>query len=129
MTTFYVGFAGVIGALCRYGLSSLANPSQAGSFPWGTLACNWIGSFILGFLSYVLLKRLTDQLRVVITTGFIGSFTTFSTFSWETVQFMELGQYGAALLYVMISVIGGLGLCYLGVQLAERGRNKEVSTD
>ncbi|WP_442603846.1 fluoride efflux transporter CrcB [Paenibacillus sp. KN14-4R] len=128
MTTLYIGIAGIIGALCRYGLSILANPTNDGTFPWGTLTCNLLGSFVLGYLAFAIFKKMSERMRTAVTTGLIGSFTTFSTFSWETVQFMQEGYYGLAFLYVSLSIGGGLLLCLLGIHLAQGSRYKEDSS-
>lgn len=106
-----VGVAGMIGALLRYALG-LAVPADVGSgaFPAGTFIANMIGSFVLGwFTTYIsVMKRLHPHLLTAIGTGLIGSFTTFSTFSVETVRLLRGGFTGMAVFYAAISLVGGL---------------------
>ncbi|MFD1426532.1 CrcB protein [Kroppenstedtia sanguinis] len=120
MQILAVGIGGVLGALLRYGLG-LALASPEGSFPVGTLTANWIGCLALGWFHSRFSKIfLSPALRGGITTGLIGSFTTFSTFSMETQQLLQSGQIGTACLYLLASLWGGLFLLYIGVRLAKR---------
>jgi fluoride exporter len=119
VNVFYIGIAGIAGSICRLLLSRSFSTLAANSFPWGTFACNMIGSFLLGLLSFILLRSLTDRLRLAINTGFIGSFTTFSAFSIETVRLLEDHAYGIAFGYAMASLWGGLACCYTGIRLGE----------
>lgn len=109
-----VAFGGAIGAAARYGVAVWLSASMA-TFPWHTLAVNLIGSFLIGLALPALLNRPAAQLLVV--TGLIGGFTTFSAFSLETLSLMQAGRPGAALLYVVASVLGGLLLAALGFAL------------
>ncbi|NRF92740.1 fluoride efflux transporter CrcB [Paenibacillus frigoriresistens] len=118
----YIGLAGILGAIARFGLSALWNPTTASVFPWGTFSCNLIGCLILGFLTFATKLPIPARLRLPITTGFIGSFTTFSTFSYETMSMLNQGQMLLAVLYVMGSLWGGLGATWLGVRIGESVR-------
>ena len=122
-----VGAAGMIGALLRYGLG-LAVPADvsSGAFPAGTFIANMIGSFVLGWFTTHIsaMRRLHPHLLTAIGTGLIGSFTTFSTFSVETVRLLKNGFTGMALFYACISLIGGLlmsaGGFYMGRALFKK---------
>ncbi|NOV03311.1 fluoride efflux transporter CrcB [Paenibacillus planticolens] len=120
----YIGLAGILGALARFGLSSLWNPGTAAVFPWGTLLCNLAGCILLGFISFTDRLPIPAKLQLPITTGFIGSFTTFSTFSYETVNMFNQGYLMLALLYVLVSLWGGLGFTWLGIRLALLSRRE-----
>ena len=124
----YIAVAGMLGALARYALSLMWNPAEIGDFPWGTLACNWGGSLLLSCIGFASLSRLAPRVRLAVTTGFIGSFTTFSTFAYETMRLMSSGYGSLALVYVLLSVWGGLLCAWLGARLAQwtgtrRGRS------
>jgi fluoride exporter len=113
---------GSAGTLARYGLQGLIQYRTETTFPTGTLAVNLAGCFLLGGVGEFALQRLVipPDWRVAITIGFFGAFTTFSSFSWETVQMLQDGEWGRAVLYVGISVVGGLLLALAGIRLAER---------
>ncbi|NEW05408.1 fluoride efflux transporter CrcB [Paenibacillus sp. SYP-B3998] len=116
----YIGFAGIFGALARYGLSLAWNPASPMAFPWGTLFCNFAGCLLLGFLAFAEGLAIPIRIRAAITTGFIGSFTTFSTFSYETFTMLKHGHLLLAALYVGGSLWGGLGFTWVGIRIAER---------
>ena len=109
----YLAVGGMIGTLARYALGGLLQPSS-GSFPWGTLFVNLLGAFALGFLMRYLLGTTTvgPELRAALTIGFCGSFTTMSTFSYETVTLMTDGEYWRAGFY-MAGSIGGTVLAVM----------------
>jgi CrcB protein len=88
--------------------------------PYGTLAVNVIGSLALGWLATIFLDRteINGALRLGITVGFLGAFTTFSTFSLESVQLLLSGAVWRAVLNVAVNTVVCLGMCYLGIQLA-----------
>ena len=110
------------GTLARYGLQGLVQFHTETTFPTGTLAVNLVGCFLLGGIGQFSLDRLIipPDWRVAITVGFFGAFTTFSSFSWETAKMVQEGEWPWALLYVTISVVGGLLLSLAGMRLAER---------
>jgi fluoride exporter len=111
-----VGVGGVFGAICRYALS-LALPTVDGRFPWGTFVINLTGSAVLGFLLILLLEQFPRArlARPVIGTGFIGAYTTFSTFMVETVDLVRDKQPGIAALYLVGSLLGGLAAVWIGM--------------
>ncbi len=95
-----------------------------GSFlPYGTLIVNVLGSLALGWLATVFLARpeINIALRLGIAVGFLGAFTTFSTFSFESVQLLLNGAAWRAVLNVTVNFVVCLGMCYLGMQLALLG--------
>lgn len=113
---------GAAGTLARYGLQGLVQQRAGSSYPSGTLAVNLIGCFLLGGVAQYGLAHLTipPEWRIGITIGFFGAFTTFSTFSWETVQLLQDGEWWQATTYVAASVLGGLLAVVLGMRIAER---------
>jgi CrcB protein len=110
---FYVGLGGIFGALARFYMSTL---------PYGTLTVNLLGSFLLSFIAYSssLRWKLPRPYLLAINTGCIGSFTTFTTFSVETINLIEAGHFITALGYVLVSVTGGLTLSWLGIKVARQ---------
>jgi CrcB protein len=116
VTALLVAVAGAAGALSRYGIASAVG---ARWFPWATLSINVTGSFLLGALVRAAAARgWPDTTTVPIAVGFIGAFTTFSTFSVETHTLLRDGRAVAALAYVATSVLAGLGAAALGYALA-----------
>jgi CrcB protein len=118
MNVLAVGIGGIFGALARYGLSLALNPASTGQFPWGTLICNLAGCLLLGWFSFVASKRLPPRLRLAVTTGFIGAFTTFSTFSLDMVHLLQSHERMVALVYLLLSFWGGLAFVWAGSKLA-----------
>jgi len=115
MTIVLVAVAGAAGALARYGIGHAMGMR---SFPWATLGINLVGSFLLGVLWRVSLERhWPDTATIPLGLGFLGAFTTFSTFSNETIDLVRSDRAEAALLYVAVSVAGGLVAATLGYAL------------
>ena len=111
---------GALGALSRHGLSSLITRLTEGSaFPLGILVCNVLGSFLMGVLiSTLALKgHASENLRAFLSVGFLGAFTTFSTFSLETVTLIERGAYMHAGLYIVSSVAVSVLFLFAGMAL------------
>ena len=104
-----VGIGGGLGALARYGLSGLVQGRAAG-FPWGTLAVNAIGCFLIGLL----FERLSDGTKPFVVVGVLGGFTTFSAFGHETVVLLQGGQATLALLNAAGNVVLGIGAVLFG---------------
>lgn len=123
MKLFTVMLGGFIGAITRYKTGEWL---QTNEFPIGTLVINLIGCFLLGWLlTYIRIKRnIRPEFTSFIGTGFIGSFTTFSTFSVETIHLFQNGLVFYGILYVTVSIIFGLLLSYLGLKLALMNSNK-----
>ncbi len=110
---------GIAGTLSRYALQGLIQDRAGPGFPAGTLSVNLLGCFLLGGVGQFALNRLSfpADLRVGLTIGFFGAFTTFSSFGWETVHMLDDGEWVKAALYVAASVLGGLLLVRLGMSL------------
>jgi CrcB protein len=110
---------GSAGTLARYGLQGWVQARTGAGFPSGTLAVNLIGCLLLGAIGQYSLNHLSvpPEWRVALTIGFLGAFTTFSTFGWETVRMMQDGEWGKVLLYVGSSVLGGVVAMLLGMRL------------
>ncbi len=112
---------GSIGALCRHGLFLLIQRFSGPVFPAGTLAVNLLGSLCIGFLWSVFDKApFTHEWRLFIFTGLLGSFTTFSTFTLETTQLIQVGAWKTALLYVTVSNVLGIAAVFIGYILFRR---------
>jgi CrcB protein len=112
MTAVWVGLAGMGGVLARYALST---PFHGTTLPWVTVAINVAGSFLLGVL--VTAHGLSGELRTALGVGFLGGFTTFSTFSVQAVLDVEAGEPGRALAYVGVSVVAGIAAAAAGYAL------------
>ena len=108
---------GALGALLRFWASNGVHALVGRSFPWGTLAVNVSGSFAMGMVFVFMLERMDvgAEWRAAIMTGLLGAFTTFSTFSMETLNLVEAGDPGRALANVVMSVVLCLAACWLGV--------------
>ncbi len=115
-----VGAGGFLGAIARWGVSLLVARYWTRDFPLGTLLINVTGSFVLGLFSTLAAERLSlaPGLRLFVATGFVGAYTTFSTFEYETERLVESGATAWALLYVTASVAAGFAAVRLGVALA-----------
>jgi CrcB protein len=113
---------GTLGTLARYALQGVVQARTGSTFPSGTLVVNLIGCFLLGGIAEYALLHLTipPDWRIGITVGFFGAFTTFSSFSWETARMLQDGQWRAATVYVLTSLIGGLIGVFFGMRIAER---------
>lgn len=111
-----VAAGGALGAPARYGIA-LAVTVTPGTFPWGTFWINISGSFALGVLLAVLLTRYPADrfVRPFLAAGFLGAFTTYSTFAVETDLLVRNGHGGVALAYVAASVLGGLAAASAGL--------------
>ena len=117
---WYIAVGSAIGGVSRYLVGGLSQRLTGGTFPSGTLLINITGSFLLGFiLRYgVETPTLTPEVRAFLTVGFCGGYTTFSTFSYETIALAEDGQWARAALYVALSVSLSLVATFLGLVAA-----------
>ncbi|MEA3546668.1 MAG: fluoride efflux transporter CrcB [Thermodesulfobacteriota bacterium] len=122
MIKFMVIMAGGgLGAAFRHGLFLLVQRFSGPTFPYGTLAVNLLGSFLIGFLwCFFESSRITTEWRVFIFTGFLGGFTTFSTFAREAMQMFKIGQWKPAMTYIIASNLIGILLVFAGFFLARR---------
>jgi len=115
----YVALGGAIGSVSRYVLTVLIQSRQMSPFPTATLVINVTGSLLLGFLARYFAESLASaEVRLLLMTGFCGGYTTFSTFSYETVRLLEDGDYRRAILYATSSVILSLAGTVGGFALA-----------
>jgi len=113
---------GAVGAVLRYWISSGVYALTGRGFPYGTLVVNVLGSLVMGFLYIWLLERMPGgvAMRAFLIIGLLGAFTTFSTFSVETLNLMEAGQIARAVLNTLLSVVLCIGAAALGVMLARQ---------
>lgn len=122
MRILLLSILGAFGTLARYWLQGWLQSYAGLGFPAGTLGINLIGCFLLGAVGQLALEHLwiSPEWRIAVTIGFLGAFTTFSTFGWETVRMLEEREWANAILYVGASVIGGLIAVIIGMKVAER---------
>jgi CrcB protein len=110
---------GALGAASRYGVSLYSVKTWGTSFPWGTLAVNLAGCFLIGLI-FSLSERmrvLTPEVRLFLVTGYLGALTTFSTFSLETVNAGRAGLMLQPLVNILINNVGGISLTFVGMWL------------
>lgn len=120
MHAVYIGIGGFLGALARFLTGEWLQTNNG--FPVGTLAVNLLGCFVLGwFLAFAKRRRVRSELNLLIGTGFLGSFTTFSTFSVESIRLIDDGQFLFVVGYVLTTIIVGIGFAYLGFKLGSKG--------
>lgn len=121
---FYIAIilAGGSGALLRYLLGRTTVNLGWAALPFGTLVANLIGCFLIGYLSWVLIHKwqVSREVQVVVLTGFLGGFTTFSAFSLETVTMIQQGASFKAFAYIGMSVTLSILLCFAGIFLAKQ---------
>jgi|SRR5262245_25586597 len=121
MKTILIGLAGLIGTLCRYWLSGLVARQYGETFPWGTMAVNLSGCLLAGVIFYLTEERflVNPTLRIVIMIGFLGGFTTFSSYGLQTFSLLRNGEVGLATLNVAASNVLGLILVWAGYAVAK----------
>ena len=115
-----VAIGGAVGSVLRYIIQTQSIQWFGSSFPYGTLLVNVVGSLLIGFLSFTLLERVSvsEEVRFAILVGVLGGFTTFSTFSLETLNLIQQGNFINAAGNVFLSVGLCLLACFLGLSLA-----------
>ena len=117
MTWLVVAIGSAIGGVSRYGVGLLAARAWGVAFPWGTLLINIVGSFVIALFGAMTLANgpmpMSTNMRAFVMIGFCGGFTTFSSFSLQTMELLQAGETVAAALYILASV----GLCLAGVFL------------
>ena len=108
-TYLWIGIGGFFGAMARYGVNTWLTTRWGTAFPYGTLFVNVSGSFVLCLIVAMLSRGfdVAPALRLALTVGFLGSYTTFSTFSADTLLLLENGDTLRGLAYVAASVVGG----------------------
>ena len=119
----YLGIilAGGCGALLRYLVGRAVIAQQWTALPFGTLAVNVIGSFLMGYLSWAIVQKwqLSTEVQVIILTGFLGGFTTFSAFSLEIVNLVQNGASLKVVIYILLSICLSVAMCLAGLMLAK----------
>ncbi|WP_366923946.1 fluoride efflux transporter CrcB [Metallumcola ferriviriculae] len=134
MLFVYIGLGGAIGAIMRFLVSNWTAEHFVSAIPIGTLTVNTVGSFLLGLLYTVGLQtNVSDGTKALLTVGFLGAFTTFSTFSNEILVLLEQGRIKYGLFYLFISIVVGLAAAALGHGTASfflaSSKQKEQSND
>jgi fluoride exporter len=120
-----IALGGSLGAICRYWVSSSTYARLGTEFPFGTLMVNVTGSLIMGFLALLLTEKIAvpEEVKFALLVGFLGSYTTFSTFALDSLNWLQNGAWMKAVAYLLISVFGsllGVWLGYLGARLIMR---------
>ena len=118
---FLIGLAGFIGTLGRYGLSGMLARRFGETFPTGTLVVNVVGCFLAGFLFYLMQERflVNQTMRTVVMIGFLGGFTTFSSFGLQTFTLLRDGEFWFAAVNMVGSNLLGLLMVWAGYALAK----------
>ncbi len=114
-----IAAGGAIGALARHGVNITAAKLLGMNFPYGTLTVNILGSFVMGVLVVIFANiwQPTDSIRVFLVTGFLGAFTTFSTFSMDFAALFERGDYLQSGIYLSASVILSIAALFAGMAI------------
>ncbi len=119
-TLLLVGIGGALGSIGRYAGSLYGKrlfPTEG--FPVGTFLVNILGCFLIGLIYGAAEEngRISSEAKLLLATGFCGGFTTFSTFSHESLTLLHGGQYGQLFLYITLSILLGIGFAFVGVWL------------
>lgn len=119
---FAIAAGGALGAVSRFAMSHQVYQWFGREFAWGTLSVNVLGSFIMGLVAVLLVDKfaVSTELKAFILVGFLGSFTTFSTFSFETLQYIQIGEMSKAFLNMAVSLTSCLLAVWLGVVAAKQ---------
>ena len=114
--TLWLALAGACGTLARYGLAGMVHRWLGSSFPWGTAFVNILGCFLFGLVWAAASERgvISPEMRTIILVGFMGAFTTFSTFAAESGHLLADSQWALALGNVLLHNVGGIGFFILG---------------
>ncbi|MXY78987.1 MAG: fluoride efflux transporter CrcB [Chloroflexi bacterium] len=120
MTLLLVALGGALGSVLRYKIDGWVQAGAGGAFPWGILFVNVTGCFVAGLLMTFLLERtsVSDEVRTGLLVGVLGGYTTFSTFSLQSLDLADAGLWGYVAVNVLASVAGALLAVWLGQQLA-----------
>jgi CrcB protein len=119
MLLLALAVGGVLGTLARFALGGWVQAQAGSPFPWGTLAVNALGSVVLGFvMRWSETAAVSPELRGLLTVGFCGAFTTFSTLAYETATMIQQGEWARAALYTFGSLAVGLAAVFAGISAA-----------
>jgi CrcB protein len=121
-----IALGSALGGVSRYAMTTIVNDRANLAFPLGTLSVNIAGCLLIGVFFQWLAGRSSPMTQVLLTTGFCGGFTTFSTFSFETVELLRAGLWQRGIGYIVLSVVGGLGAFWVGTVLV-RGATAPAS--
>ena len=118
-TGLFISLGAAFGAELRYLLTEIFQPDWSTGVPWTTAFINISGSLVIGYvLSRVRTRSEQAQaIRLIVATGVLGSYTTFSTFSYETMTLLRHNEIAAISIYILVSLIGGIAACWLGYRL------------
>jgi len=121
MNILIIGIGGFVGAVSRYGLALWIGQRWGRAFPLGTFVINVSGSFLIGLLMTLMAERFTvnPQWRLLLVVGFLGAYTTFSTFEYETGALLKDGEWTFAMLNIILSVVAGFAALKLGEVIAK----------
>ncbi len=122
MKLAWLSAAGVAGTLARYGTGVAARRLFGGEYPWGTVAVNAAGCFLIGAVWEMVEIRgwIKEPLSLAVLVGFLGAFTTFSSYAFETIQMLQQHRWGTAAGYVLLQNCLGLALVWAGIQTVHR---------
>jgi CrcB protein len=122
MNALYIGLAGAAGSLSRYYMGLGVRRFGGDKLPWGTFAVNVLGSFIIGLVmaGFIARGELDSRLRLAITVGFLGGFTTYSSFAFETVTLIERKELSLAGLYIGGTLVLAAVACWGGIAAGRR---------
>ncbi len=125
MTTlgwFAIALGGALGATTRFAMSHQVYQWFGREFAWGTLSVNVLGSFVMGLVAVLLVQKfdVSSEWRAFVMVGFLGAFTTFSTFSYETLQYIEIGEINKAFINIAVSIVTCLIAVWAGMLTARQ---------
>ena len=122
LQTISIAAGGAVGALLRFWTSNGVHILLGRSFPFGTLSVNILGSMAMGLLYVLFLERMTvePEVRAALLVGFLGAFTTFSTFSIETLNLVEQAEYVKAITNIVFSVLGCVFAAWIGMKIGRQ---------
>ena len=114
----WIAFAGALGALTRYSMTGLARQIGGSQFPWGTLVVNILGCFAFGIIWSLAEDHLliSAETKLIVLTGFMGAFTTFSSFIFETGDLLRDSLWGMAVVNLLLQNLVGLIFLFLGLR-------------
>src|SRR5690242_1932093 len=112
-----VAALGILGTLARYGIQSWIHELTGSTFPWGTFAVNFVGCFLFGIVSTLAKERLliSEEARIILSVGFLGAFTTFSSFAADTAALLQKSQWMLAAGNVLLQNCLGLAAIFAGL--------------